>query len=1466
MKTKLFSVLLLLGFFGVDSQAQILRPFTVRYTNPSVRGNIVYVANNSITSVGTNPAMVPPGPGTAPAAPATGTHVNNGRVAMNINADATALVPWNSTWRFSDSGYAPVAGAINWNQPAYPDGLWSSATADFYPAAARDIGYGDGDEVAPYVYANCGARPAIASPTCAAKYWTTYFRKQFNIASLASFTGFRINLHRDDGAVVYVNGVEVARSNMPGGAIVYTTAASAGVEGITEDVTLSLPAGAPFVTGNNVIAVEVHQRVVTNSADGNDLSFRLELLGLTTPEFNNSTADLNLTSCSSIMWAGLYWGASQGVNGTNTAWITGQTNVKLKVPGAATYTTVTSTQTDYHNDVLVPGLPHTGYRSFADITSLINLTNANGTYTVANVVGPAGIINGCGGWTIVIAYSNTALPVKNLTVFDGSAIMNGGDPPLYIPITGFLTPPLGPVSCELGAVVYDGDRVSVDSFKFKQDANPLVGAYTDMTPTLTSPTSRTGDGWNSTISTNGVVVTTRNPAHQNTMGYDADIFTVPVGVLGNSQTSASIKFMSPSENYFLHMASTAISVYNPSYGLIKSSADLNGGVLAPGDVLRYQLNFTNVGNDVSTNTILTDNLPFNVGFVPGSLRINGVARTDAMADDQADYDPLNRRVVFRIGTGANGVSGGNVAAGATGNVTFDVVAASSCAILACGNTVSNSARADYTGQTSLQILYDSSYYDAGGGCFLQGPVVNTITGSCTSYNDTTLVNICPAPGSILPWTSYAGYTFYSTQPFIPANIYNPAIPVSTTSRYWAYINTGTGCEDTIPIIVLHQNCPDIDEDDDGIPDYLELNNPVALQDHDSDGIPNWNDINYPGWIDNNTDGLNDNFDPGADSDNDGQVNFMEPGWPGFVDSNSDGINDTMDKDLDGIPNFLDRDSDNDGIPDTVESFGVDANGDGRIDNFSDPDSDGLSQNVDGASGVAGSGNGLGAVDTDADGIPNYMDLDSDNDGIPDVVEVNGADANNDGRLDGYTDIDLDGYADNADGDVGNDGTAENAANSLLKTGTDGNGDGRADSFPNKNMDADSKANPYDLDSDGDGITDVKEAGFADTDWNGRQDGPYNTDGWSSTIAALPALNLPDTDAAGRVNVYDIDSDDDGIPDNIEGQTTTGYLLPSTVDTDLDGIANTYDNFAGFGGDGIHVYDRDGDTTPDYIDTDTDNDGIIDIIEGNDLNLNGLPDDNVTLTGVDTDGDGLDDRFDNNNTSVEGTSAYMGNGGSTSGDPSPGSVTTVQYTISAAGCGTERDWRCLGFILDCQIISFKGVLQNQLVQLDWTALCRQQVDRFIVQRSTDGVSFYDVALVAGLPVINEEESYNDIDDIANISSDIIYYRLKAILQDGKTTISNTISVRRNTRKAIVVKLFPIPVTDQLQVSVNSATSLTAQIWILDGNGKPVKKFKENILPGNNTFKYNETSDLPNGLYYLRLNLGEQLITQKFSILK
>ncbi len=1411
---------LLSGTVSTRVAAQVLRAFTPRYTNASVKGNITFVANNIITSSGVNTSEAPPG----------GTAVNNGNTGANIDISGTSLIAYGSAWKYYSAGAAPAG---SWKSLGYNDAAWSSGNSE--------LGYGDGDE------ATCipsGGGGTACAPT-GNKYITSYFRKTINIANPAVYGAFRFNVERDDGFVVYVNGVEVGRNNMPAGVPVYGTTASSAIEDAVISFTI---ANSYFSAGNNDIAVEMHQ----SSASSSDLSFNLELTGVDPAIFNSSSADLSLPSCSEVLFAGLYWGATQGTDGTNTSWITGETGVKLKLPGSSTFMDLSSTQTDYHNGTLVPGLPHTGYRCFIDITSLVNTVSPNGTYTVANVCSPAGIVNAAGGWTIVIAYSDPATIIRNLTVFDGSAIMNGGDPALHIPISGFLTPPSGPVSCELGAVVFDGDRVSTDEYSFKQNSNPAVGVYTSLTP---NATANLNDMWNSTISQYGAVVTTRNPAHQNTLGYDADILIVPNAlnvVLGNSQSSASIRFSSPSENYMLQVATTAISQYTPSFSVLKSSSDINGGSLVPGDILRYRVDYENHGNDASTNTIIYDNIPTGTTYLPGSLVINGVAKTDATADDQAEYDVTNNRVIFRLGTGANGTSGGELATGATGYITFDVYTSSSCATYACNNILSNNARIDYFGKLSGIALYDSSGVSIGG-CEIHGPVLDTITGTCMPLGDTILSNNCPVTSVTIPVARYGGYQFFTGFPFTGANAYNPATPVTFTRVIYAWYDGPGACDDTLQLNIYILACPDIDDDNDGLPDYLELNNPVALQDHDSDGVPNWNDATYPGFIDNNADGFNDNFDPSADSDNDGIFNFYDPDFSGYVDSNGDGVNDNMDKDLDGIPNHLDLDSDNDGIPDTVESFGVDADGDGRIDNYTDTDNDGFSQNVDANNtGVSGSATGLGALDTDSEGIPNYLDLDSDNDGIPDIIEVYGADAANSAKVSTYTDTDGDGFSDQYDGDVGNDTTIENGTAALLRTGSDGNNDGRCDSWPYKNMDSDSKPNPYDLDSDGDGITDVQETKLSDGDWNGRVDGAVNSDGRNSLLALQLTFNIPDSDATGRTDPYDIDADDDGIPDNVEGLTTLGYLLPAAADTDNDGIDNNYDNFNGFGGDGIHPVDTDGDAVPDYLDNDTDGDGLIDIIEGNDLNLNGIPDDLVTLTGLDTDGDGLDNRFDNNNSSAEATSAYMGNGGSLSGDPTPGSITTVQHTIVAFGCVSERDWRCIPYLLACEKTAFTASWLNKVVKLDWAVYCKQQVANFIIERSTDNLHFLPVLRVEGRRDVQETMTYSITDTSSAEGLAIVFYRLVSVLPDGRSIVTPVIILRQNIHFAFTVRVVPNPVTTQLRYEVFSGEMSKAMVTINGMSGNVLARYSIFLPKGQSSVTYPLTQQLPRGVYLLSIS--------------
>ena len=1448
---KYLQLLLAVLFFTTAANAQILRPFASRYYNASVRGNIVYVANSIISSSGFGAGS----PGTGEVPPA-GLSRNNNGAGINIDIDnpaPTVKLPFGSVWNYHSQGFTPANDGFGntWLQAPYIlTGLWNAGAV---PAnGPGKYGYSSGQ-------ATCirSGQVPVCTPAAGNKYTAYYFRNNVTFTALelsTTFDSIQLNILRNDGIVVYINGVERFRNTMPGGAVVYATVASANIApGAAEAVSVILNP-AFFVAGVNTIAVEVHLRAI-NSVD---MSFDMQVLGIDDGgTFNSSSADLNIPACSQVMFAGLYWGADQGITGTDSNWITaGFTSIKLKIPGAAVYQTLTSTQTNRHSLAWsTPGFNHTGYMCFKDITSLINASNANGTYTVADVVGPIGINNACGGWTIVIAFSNPTFQPRNLSVFDGALIVNLGDPAIDININGFLTPPSGPVSCELGAVVYDGDRTSADSFAFRQNGAPTFYSLAN----VTVPLNGAADAWNSKISYKGAVVATRNPAFQNTLGFDAPIFDLPNALnaqLSNSQNAATVRFSSPNENYFVHVLTTSISQYNPTFAFDKTAVDLNGGSFLPGDSLRYNINYTNNGNDSSTNTIILDNLPSATAFIPGSIRIGGVSKTDVAGDDEAEYNFALNRIEFRIGVGATSAAGGKIGPGVTSVVDFKVVAASSCQIVSCAGSLRNNARINYGGKLSGAVLFDSSGVNTAG-CITPGPVIHPLSGPCFTPRDTVLVNRCTSFTVLLPYGRYAGYTFYSAMPFIPANIYNQYVPVTATGVYWAYYTNGAGCSDTARIFVIITGCPDIDDDNDGIPDYVEFDNVLALQDHNLNGIPNWKDPLYPGYVDTNLDGVNDNFDWGADSDNDGILNFYDTDfWILFVDIDADGVNDKGDKDLDGIPNQYDLDSDNDALPDVVESYGVDTNGDGLIDNYTDTDNDGFSQNVDANNtGVSGSGNGLGAQDLDGDGIANYLDLDSDNDGIPDLVEAAGTDANNNGLIDGFSDANSDGFAD-----------SYILGSALLLTGPDvGPVDGRADDYPNKNKDRDFRPNAYDLDADGDGIADVIEAGLPDANFNGIVDGVLGTNGWSTTVSGMPALNLRYTDADIYPDYLDIDSDQDGIPDNIEGMSTLGYILPTLVDADGDGLMNPYDNApGGFGGSGIFVYDHDGDGTPDYRDLDTDGDSQPDIIEGNDFNLNGIADDNVTLTFVDTDGDGLDNRFDSltSVTNIKGTSYRMGTGGTFTGDAAPGSRTTVQRRFVFQ---TDRDWRYVGVVLPVQFLSFTGLQQNNTVILSWTIITEKEVDHFEIERSSDNNTFIKTGIVTQPVKLNEQQSFEASDNISTVSGDIIYYRLKVVGKGGEIKYSNILVMRKSNSRSVVT-VMPNPANNYVFINFSVEKEGNVTIRLINNIGKIVWVQEQKFTRGSKSIKLDDLSRYSAGVYNIQVLVNDKIINKKLIITK
>jgi hypothetical protein len=163
---------------------------------------------------------------------------------------------FNSSWKYAATGNTP---GTTWTNPGFNDASWQTGNAE--------LGYGDGDEATVVGYGGNDL----------SKYISTYFRKTVNIANASSFSSFTFKLKRDDGVVVYVNGTEVYRNNMPAGPVSSTTRATSAISGSAEFavLTFSVPA-ALFFNGENTIAAEIHQR----SSSDPDITFDLSLTGI----------------------------------------------------------------------------------------------------------------------------------------------------------------------------------------------------------------------------------------------------------------------------------------------------------------------------------------------------------------------------------------------------------------------------------------------------------------------------------------------------------------------------------------------------------------------------------------------------------------------------------------------------------------------------------------------------------------------------------------------------------------------------------------------------------------------------------------------------------------------------------------------------------------------------------------------------------------------------------------------------------------------------------------------------------------------------------------------------------------------------------------------------------------------------------------------------------------------------------
>lgn len=181
---------------------------------------------------------------------------------ISVPAQELTYIPFGSDWRYLDNG---TDQGTSWRETGFNDSGWA--------LGAAELGYGDGTEATLLTYGSQATN----------KYITYYFRRAFPVSDPATYRFLSMRLVRDDGAVVYLNGNEVWRENMPAGVLNHLTPASNTVGGDDEGRAFerTVDAAGLWLTGTNVLAVEVHQATPGSS----DLRFNLEAVGSTENRF-----------------------------------------------------------------------------------------------------------------------------------------------------------------------------------------------------------------------------------------------------------------------------------------------------------------------------------------------------------------------------------------------------------------------------------------------------------------------------------------------------------------------------------------------------------------------------------------------------------------------------------------------------------------------------------------------------------------------------------------------------------------------------------------------------------------------------------------------------------------------------------------------------------------------------------------------------------------------------------------------------------------------------------------------------------------------------------------------------------------------------------------------------------------------------------------------------------------------------
>ena len=579
--------------------------------------------------------------------------------------------------------------------------------------------------------------------------------------------------------------------------------------------------GDMIVVGNSILNVgdyPANQDYKGTQGDNSQITLNYTNVAPETGIFNSSSAvvaDPNPSSnCKKVLKAYLYWAAAYTQervdNQTNPKLEKSKfKNVKFKV-GSGNYIDLEGEKVYDADNILSGSGVYNSQRAYVyrkEVTQY--LSSIANTYTVGNIQAPYGKettgVGYAAGWTLVIVYEDLTKPSRNVTIFDGFSVVNRNNNPT-IDISGFKTVPTGPVKAKIGFAALEGELGITGD---RLDMRKKNGTF----ESLSAPGRSESNFFNSTITNENGVNTSRNPASENLLGFDAGIFELENGskvFLGNNDTSTKFNPISTQDAYYPFMFAFNVEVIAPHIVMEKrvfnaAGKDVTDDTnIAFGSSLRYKIRFQNIGNDDAKDLVITD-------ILPKSLQ-NKVLNVDVPtgSDITHTYNQTTRELKFTIPDKLVTKNS------ALKEISFGVEVAKDCNDWRdpCANVIENSVSASYNGvQNPLtNNRYKTNSFPKFGACNsgTEGPsrfTVNTDFTNC-AYKET--VTLCQA-STVL--TAANGFDTYKWEKISGANTgqrgTDRSLTVSEAGTY-KVTKVKTGCATMYEIYEVKPNPTEAD--------------------------------------------------------------------------------------------------------------------------------------------------------------------------------------------------------------------------------------------------------------------------------------------------------------------------------------------------------------------------------------------------------------------------------------------------------------------------------------------------------------------------------------------------------------------------------------------------------------------------------------------------------------------------------